>query len=57
MLRNLRGQAALWSGREEQVLKKKKMEGCGDNRRRESDKCDSRDRVMIEKQVPDLGGN
>lgn len=35
----------------------KKMEGCGDSGRRESDKCDSRDRVVIEKQVPALGGN
>lgn len=33
------------------------MEGCGDSGRRESDECDSRDRVLIEKQVSALGGN
>lgn len=56
MLRNLRGQGALWSCREEQRECKKKMEGCRDSGR-ESDKCDSRDRVVIEKQAPALGGN
>lgn len=55
---NLRGQGALWSGREEQrECLKKTMERCGDSRRRESDKCNSRDGVVIEKQVPALGGN
>lgn len=34
-----------------------KMEGCGDGGRRESDECDSRDRMVIEKQVSALGGN
>ena len=35
----------------------KKMERCGDRGKRESDKCDSRDGVVIEQQVPALGDN
>lgn len=34
----------------------KNMERCGDSGRMESHKCNSRDRVVIEKQVPALGG-
>lgn len=57
-MRNLRGRGPCGvAERSKRSARGEKMEGCGDSGRRESDECDNRDGVVIEKQVFALGGN